>query len=211
MKKVKAGKKQLKRYKIRLYRQNQYCQTHHRNDKSGPETTKQIMAQENKTREYDNSVLCCAGFRIGDKIIVSAKRLTYHGWRGTVKSFCSNGSKSMIYVLFNGKNQHRLYVSSLSHAAENSTRSIGSKSSRVPTTITNGVLVDPIVTMTMVATVNDEISVASTMASARSRRDCVLSLFETIETMHCQNRDNKNLMHQLSVLQCKILLLTLRR
>ena len=160
------------------------------------------------------------GFAIGDNIVVTAPKSTYHGRRGEVVDFCKNGSHKFLYVELDGeKKSTRLAVQSLSgvhdvesvpkkHVIETDVL----KSVPVRTPSIKGV--EPVSFSTL--SPMSEVATAVSGAGARSRstrgsqyNQRVLNLYEYVSTLREEHRENQNLAIKLKEIEKMIVGLSL--
>ena len=110
------------------------------------------------------------GFAVGDSIIVDAKGSTYFGKKGVVDKFCDNGSRVSLYVKLHGETKtHCLRVKSIAHAAPDVEFSTGSTQSDVESLATD---------------------------NSRGRR--VMTLYEFLEDLKAEYKENKDLYEKLN-------------
>ena len=110
------------------------------------------------------------GFAVGDHIIVAGKGSTYFGKKGVVQKFCDNGSRVSLHVKLDGdKKTHCLRTKSLEHATPDVEFSTGSTQSDVESLATD---------------------------TSRGRR--VLTLYEFLEDLKAEYKENKDLYDKLN-------------
>ena len=109
------------------------------------------------------------GFAVGDTIVVDAKGSTYFGKKGVVAKFCENGSHQSLYVRLAGEKKDRcLRVKSIASAKPDV---------EIPTGCTQ----------------SDNESATST--ESRGRR--VLTLYEYLEDLKSEYKDDEELCNKL--------------